>query len=297
MVRPARSRAADVVVSKIIAASGLSAILVLAAIAAFLAFNAWRAIAELGPLTMLAGKDWYPTSTPPSYGFLPYIVGSLRVTAVAVTVAVPVGIAAAIYISEFAGRTMKEIVKSIVEFMAAVPSIVYGLLGVYVLGPAVKQALGLSSALNALDAGLVLGVMALPTVISISEDALHAVPNGLRQGSLALGNTHWQTIYKVVFPAASSGVFAAVMLGVGRAIGETMVVLVLAGNSMDLTWSLFASARPMTSVIAGEMGEAVQGSLHYSALFMVGLTLFVITFAINLAADVVLERQRSRWRR
>jgi phosphate transport system permease protein len=153
------------------------------------------------------------------------------------------------------------------------------------------------SALTALSAGVVLAFMALPTIISISEDAMHSVPSDLRQGSLALGNTNWQTTRKVIIPAASSGIFASIMLGLGRAIGETMVVLMVAGNSMELTWSLTTSARPLTSVIAGEMGEVVQGGLHFSALFVLGLTLFVVTFLVNLAADVVLERQRARWRR
>lgn len=292
-------RAIEVVVRRGLALNGWSAIAVLSAIAAFLVANAWQALAhpDAGFATMIAGDEWYPTGTPARFGFLPYVVASLRVTGVALAIAVPVGIAAAIFISEFSPRRVKEWAKSIVEFMAAVPSVVYGLMGVAVVGPAIKSALGLPSALTVLSAGVVLGFMALPTIISISEDAMHAVPSELRQGSLALGNTRWQTVYKVVVPAASSGVFASVMLGLGRAIGETMVVLMVAGNSMELTWSVLTSGRPLTSVIAGEMGEVVQGGLHYSALFVVGLTLFVVTFLVNLAADLVLERQRARWRR
>jgi phosphate transport system permease protein len=299
MGRAAARRAAEAVAGRLIEASGWSAIAVLTAIAVFLAYNAYQAAAspEAGLLRMLTGESWYPTSTPALFGFLPYIVATLRVTGVALVIAVPVGILAAIYISEFAGTRTKEIAKSVIEFMAAVPSVVYGLLGVAVVGPLIKQAFHLPSALTALSAGAVLGFMALPTIISISEDAMHAVPGDLRQGSLALGNTRWQTTRKVVVPAASSGIFASVMLGLGRAIGETMVVLMVAGNSMELTWSLTTSARPLTAVIAGEMGEVVQGGLHYSALFVVGLTLFVVTFLVNLAADMVLERQRARWRR
>lgn len=297
--RAGTTRAAAAVVRILITASGWIAIAVLTAIAVFLAVNAWQAAVspEAGLLRMITGTSWYPTSTPPLYGFLQYIIATIRVTAVALVIAVPIGIAAAIYISEFAARRVKEVVKSVVEFMAAVPSVIYGLMGVYVVGPAVRDALHLSSALTALSAGIVLAFMALPTIISISEDAMHAVPKDLRFGSLALGNTRWQTAYKVTVPAASSGIFASVMLGMGRAIGETMVVLMVAGNSMENTWSLTTSARPLTAVIAGELGEVVQGGLHYSALFVVGLTLFVITFLINLGADVVLERQRKRWRR
>jgi phosphate transport system permease protein len=297
--RAVARRATEAVAGRLIELSGWSAIAVLTAIAVFLAVNAYMAATSpsAGIVRMLTGTSWYPTSEQPLFGFLPYIVATLRVTGVALAFAVPVGILAAIYISEFAGRRAKELAKSVIEFMAAVPSVVYGLLGVAVVGPAIKQVFHLTSALTALSAGAVLGFMALPTIISISEDAMHAVPSDLRQGSLALGNTRWQTTRKVVVPAASSGIFASVMLGLGRAIGETMVVLMVAGNSMELTWSLTTSARPLTAVIAGEMGEVVQGGLHYSALFVVGLTLFVVTFMVNLAADVVLERQRARWRR
>jgi phosphate transport system permease protein len=279
--------------------AGWVAILILTAIAVFLAVNAWPALSDpnVGIIRMLTGRLWYSTASPPEFGFLSYTVSTLRVTGVALAIAVPVGIAAALFISEFAGRRLKEVAKSVVEFMAAVPSVVYGLMGVYVVGPAIKDALHLTSALSALSAGVVLAFMALPTIVSISEDAMHAVPNDLRMGSLALGNTRWQTAYKVVVPAAGSGIFASVMLGLGRAIGETMVVLMVAGGTMDLTASLTAGARPLTAVIASEMGEVVQGGMHYSALFVIGLTLFVITFLVNLAADLVLERQRKRWRR
>lgn len=297
--RAAAARAGETIVRGLITGSGWTAIAILTAIAGFLVYNAWPALVSpaAGLVRMVTGTEWYPTSTPPEFGFLPYLIASLRVTAVALVVAVPLGIGTAVFISEFASNRVKEVAKPLIEFMAAVPSVVYGLVGVYVLGPAVKDLLGLTSALSALSAGLVLSFMALPTIIAISEDAMHAVPKDLLFGSLALGNTRWQTAYKVVIPAASSGIFASVMLGLGRAIGETMVVLMVAGNSMETTWSLTTSARPLTSVIAGEMGEVVQGGMHYSALFVVGLTLFVITFLVNLAADVVLERQRARWRR
>lgn len=295
----ARARVVAFAVKGVIGASGWTAIAVLTAIAVFLAYNAWPALSSqaAGLWPMLSGGSWYPTGSPQSFGFLAYTVATLRVTGVALVVAVPLGIATVIYISEFADARVRNIAKPVVEFMASLPSVVYGLLGVAVIGPAVKDLLGLPSALTALSAGLMLSFMALPTIISISEDAMRAVPKDLRMGSLALGNTRWQTAYKVVLPAASSGIFASVMLGMGRAIGETMVVLMVAGNSMETTWSLTTSARPLTSVIAGEMGEVVQGGLHYSALFAVGLTLFVLTFLVNLAADVVLERQRERWRR
>ncbi len=295
--RPAQRRAAESVLTRLIQLSGIAAILILAAITVFLTLNAARAISEVGLWEMITGTDWYPTSENPSFGFLPAEVGSIWVTIVAVALCMPLGIAATIYISEFAGKRVKELAKTIIEFMAAVPSVVLGLVGITLLVPNVRTWLDLDTGLTAFTAGLVVGVMALPTLISIAEDAMHAVPSDLRTGSLALGNTRWQTVYKVVLPSASSGIFAAVMLATGRAIGETMVVLMLAGNSGVIPTAPFVSARTMPGTIAGEMAEVVQGGLHYSVLFAMALVLFAVTFAINLAADIVLERQRKRWRR
>jgi phosphate transport system permease protein len=295
--RAARRRAAETVVRAAVYASGWFSILVLGAIAIFLVLESRRSVGEVGITSMLSGTAWYPTGTPKLFGFLPLIVGSLMVTGVALAIFVPIGIGAAVYISEFSRGWVKEVVKTVIEFMAAVPSVVYGFLGVAIVIPLVKEIFHLTSGMTALTGGIVLAVMSLPTVISISEDALHAVPDELRQASLALGNTRWQTVHKVVLPAASSGVFAAVMLGLGRAIGETMAVLMLTGNAAVIPTSVFESVRTMTGTIAAEMGEVVFGGLHYSALFSVGLVLFVITFVINLGADVVLERQRKRWRR
>lgn len=295
--RTTTRRAAEGVVRAIIYVCGWLAIIILAAIALFLIWNSVRALSEAGLGSMLSGTAWYPTSSPGKFGMLPLILGSLFVTGVALVVAVPLGVAAAVFISEFSGTGVKDVMKSIIEFMAAVPSVVYGLIGVAVVIPLVKDVFALNSGMTALAGGIVLGVMSLPTVISISEDALHAVPFDLRQGSAALGNTRWQTTYKVTIPAASSGIFAAIMLGLGRAIGETMAVLMLTGNAAIMPTSVLESVRTMTGTIAAEMGEVVQGGLHYSVLFSVGLVLFVITFAINLATDLVLERQRKRWRR
>jgi phosphate transport system permease protein len=295
--RPGFSRAADAVVRRVIALCGWLAIAILGAIFVFLLVNSLKALQEVGLGKMIPGTDWYPTAEPARYGFLPAEVGSLWVTGVALLLAVPIGIAAAVYLSEFAKGRLKDVAKSIVEFMAAVPSVVLGLLGVAYLAPVIGKTFHLESGLTALTAGIVVGIMTLPTIISISEDALYSVPAAMRQGSLALGNTNWQTTYKVVLPAASSGIFAAVMLGLGRAIGETMVVLILAGNSGLIPTSSLQAARTMTGTIAQEMGEVVRGGTHFSVLFAMGLVLFAITFVVNLAADMVLERQRKRWRR
>lgn len=271
--------------------------MLLGAIAVFLLVNSLRALREIGPHAMLGGDSWFPTSDPARFGFVPAEAGSFWVTAVALLLCVPVGVAAALFISEFAGKRVKEVAKSAVEFLAAVPSVVLGLIGVQLLVPRVKEWFGIDTGLTALTAGILVGVMCLPTIISIAEDAMHAVPTDLRHGSLALGNTRWQTAYRVVIPSASSGIFAAVMLGLGRAIGETMVVLMLAGNSGEIAATPLVSARTLTGTMAGEMGEVVFGGMHYSVLFAMGLLLFAGTFLVNLAADLVLERQRARWRR
>lgn len=295
--RPAIRRAAEVVVTGLIRFSGIAAIIILAAITVFLFTNGLLAVREVGLIEMVTGTDWYPTSENHAFGFLPAEVGSLWVTIVALALSVPLGIGAAVYISEFAPGTTKDVSKSIIEFMAAVPSVVLGLLGTALIVPNLRVWLGLDTGLTALTAGLIVGVMVLPTIISIAEDAMHAVPHDLRIGSLALGNTRWQTVHKVVLPAASSGIFAAVMLGLGRAIGETMVVLMLAGNAGVIPDTPLVSVRTMPGTIAGEMAEVVQGGLHYSVLFAMAFVLFVVTFIVNLAADIVLERQRRRWRR
>lgn len=296
--RSAISRAAERAAGWLITLSGWSAIVILAAIATFLFINAGRALRDVGIWDMVSGVLWYPTSGENAqYGFLPSEVGSLWVTFVALLMCVPLGVMAAVFISEFASVRFKEISKSVVEFMAAIPSVVLGLIGLALLVPWIKETFNVDTGLTAFAAGIMVGVLALPTIVSISEDALHAVPAELRFGSAALGNTKWQTTYKVVVPAASSGIFAAVMLGLGRAIGETMVVLMIAGNSGLIPTGPLQPARTLPGTIAGELGEVVKNGEHYSVLFTMGLVLFVVTFLINLAADMVLEKQRKRWRR
>jgi phosphate transport system permease protein len=291
------ARVSDVIARSAISLLSWSAIIILLAIAAFLLSNSIRALREVGLLSLLGGSDWYPTSGQALFGFLPAESGSVWITALALLLAAPIGIMAALYLTEFASHSIAELAKTLIEFMAAIPSVVFGLMGLTLIVPLVQKQLHLDSGLTALSAGLVVGIVCLPTIISISEDALRAVPDTLRQGSLALGNTRWQTACKVVIPAASSGLFAALMLGLGRAIGETMVVLMLAGNAGLIVTSPFEAARSITGTIAQETGEVVRGGLHFSVLFAMGLVLFVVTFLINLAADVVLQRQRKQWRR
>ncbi|MCL2403669.1 MAG: phosphate ABC transporter permease subunit PstC [Coriobacteriia bacterium] len=291
------TRALDSMATVLITVFGWTAIFVLIGIAGFLIHSSMRAFDEVGIWSMIAGTDWFPTSSDARYGFLPAQVGSIWVTIVALAACVPIGVLSAVYLSEFASSRFREIAKAIIEFMVTIPSVVFGLIGLSVLVPLIREYLPVDSGLIGLTAGLIVGVVCLPTIISISEDALRSVPRELRHGSFALGNTRWQTAYKVILPAASSGVFAAVMLGMGRAIGETMVVLMLAGNAGIIPGSPLEAARTMTGTIAQETGEVVRGSVHFAVLFALGLVLFVSTFIINLIADMVLERSRKKWRR
>lgn len=231
------------------------------------------------------GTRWYPIEG--LFGFLPLIAGSLVVTIGAVVIAVPLGLITAIYLGEIAPPSQREVLKPIIEVLAGIPSIVLGFVGWVALAPLVQQ-LGATTGLTALTGSLILAYMALPTIISISEDALYAVPKAYRDGALAIGATQWQTIWRVVLPAARSGIVIAVMLGIGRAIGETMAVMMVTGNAANIPAlgpGLFLQpVRTMTATIAAEMGEVQRGSLHYSTLFAIGVVLFVITFGINYVA-------------
>ena len=241
----------------------------------------------------LFGKDWYPISDPPKFGALSLILGSVWITVGAILISVPIGVACAVYIGEVAPLWLREILKASVEFLAAIPSIVLGFIGLVTIVPLVQQVFNIPTGLTALSGSLMLGFMAMPTIVSIMEDALSVVPKSYREGALALGATRWQMIWRVVIPAASSGVIAAVMLGIGRVIGETMAVMMITGNSARIPTTLLQPVRTMTATIAAEMGEAVQGSPHYAALFAIGIVLFVITFAINLTADFFLHRNAA----
>ena len=249
---------------------------------------------EVGVFDFLFGRFWYPISEPPRLGILPLILGSLWVTFGATVISVPLGIACAIFIGEIAPGWLREILKAGVELLAAIPSIVLGFIGLVTLVPIVKKLFGLPTGLTAISGSIMLAFMAMPTIVSIMEDALNAVPRTYREGSIAMGATKWQTIRRIVLPSASSGIIAAVMLGVGRVIGETMAVMMITGNAAVIPNSFFQPVRTMTATIAAEMGETVQGSAHYFALFAIGIVLFAITFAVNLLADMSLHRSRAR---
>lgn len=227
---------------------------------------------------------WQPVSAVPKVSMIPLFIGTLKMTLVAMAVAVPLGVAAALYTSEFAPRRLREVLKPTVELLAAIPSVVIGFLLLMVLASTLQEALGLPSRLNALLAGVGLALTIVPIIYTVAEDALTAVPRSYREASLALGATAWETAWRVVLPAAAPGVLAACVLGFGRAIGETMIVLMASGNAALPTWRLTDSARSMSATIAAEMGEVVVGSTHYSLLFLIGVELFLFTFVLNLLA-------------
>lgn len=246
------------------------------------------------PLTdFLFGLNWYPTDDPMEFGILPLIVGSLTVMALATVIAVPLGVATAIYLSEVARPGMRRIVKPFVELLAALPSVVIGFFGMVVVAPFLQNYLGASTGLNLLNAGLMLAFMSVPIICSVAEDAIYSVPRELREASLSLGATKWETLTRVVLPAASSGIGTAVMLGMSRSIGETMVVLMVAGGAAVIPTSLFDSVRPIPASIAAEMAEAPFHSEHYYALFATGIVLIIFTLIFNATAFRIAEKKNS----
>jgi phosphate transport system permease protein len=245
-------------------------------------------------LGSLFGIKWYPTAEPPEFGMFTIIFASIAVTIGAMAVCVPIGIGTALYIHEIAGPKQRAILKPVIEILAGIPSIVYGFFGMLIVAPFLQRLLDIPTGLNGFTASLVLGVMAIPTVSSISEDALSFVPRSFREASLAIGATRWQTLTRVILPAAGSGISTAIILGMSRAVGETMTVLMVAGGAAVIPKSIFDPLRPMTSTIAAEMGEASMGSPHYHALFAIGLILFIITLIFNIIAEIVSRRFRLK---
>lgn len=250
---------------------------------------------RITPADFFAGRVWMPTATPaPQFGVLPLILGTLLVSFVAILIALPLGLGVAIYMSELAGERMRRILKPAIELLAGIPSVVYGFFGLVVLVPLIQKTFGLPVGETALAGSLILAIMALPTIITVAEDAMRNTPRAMREASLALGATHWQTIYRVVIPYAASGISAAAILGIGRAIGETMAVLMVTGNAAVMPRSLFEPVRTIPATIAAELGEAPAGGTHYEALFLLGCILFLITLAISVAAEIISKRQTSK---
>ena len=239
--------------------------------------------------------EWYPTSVRDvRYGVLAMIVGTLSVTALAMAIAVPFGIGGAIYLSEFCTPTLRETLKIVIELLAAIPSVVWGFIGLTVVNDLLITLFDAAVGLNVLNAALLLALMSLPIIVSIGEDALKAVPDSYREAGVALGATRWQLVYRVLLPAARNGLLAAVLLGVGRAVGETMAVLMATGHAVQIPGGILEPVRTLTANIASEMGEVSRGSEHYRVLFAIGVLLFGITFLINLAADIAVRGVRRR---
>ncbi|MDD5477814.1 MAG: phosphate ABC transporter permease subunit PstC [Candidatus Omnitrophica bacterium] len=281
----------EFVIEKLILICGLASIFFVILIFLFLAKEGLSVFKSVTPFNFIFGKSWYPISEPPQLGILPLIFGSLLVTMGAAIISIPIGVACAVYIAEIAPLNIKEILKAGIELLAAIPSVVLGFIGMVTLVPWVKAVFHLPTGLTALSGSIILAFMAMPTIVSIAEDALYSVPKSYKEGAFALGATHWQTIYRVLLPAASSGIVAAVMLGIGRVIGETMAVMMITGNAAVIPQSILVPVRTLTATIAAEMGEAVVGSEHYFALFAIGIVLFIISFIINVTADLFLHKR------
>ncbi|HLE60192.1 MAG TPA: phosphate ABC transporter permease subunit PstC [Thermoanaerobaculaceae bacterium] len=281
----------------VIRASGVSAIFFVLAIFFFVFREAAPVLFsdDFSLLEFLFSTQWYPTSeVNVRYGTWALTVGSFSVTALAMVIAVPFGLGAAIYISEFSGPKQRETLKITIELLAAIPSVVWGFIGLTVMSRIIVALTGAPVGVNLLNGGLILALMSVPIIVSIGEDALKAVPESYREAAQALGATRWQIVFRVLLPAAKNGLLAAVLLGVGRAVGETMAVLMATGHAVHLPHSILDSVRTLTANIAAELGEAPVDSSHYQVLFLTGVLLFCITFAVNLTADLVIRGVRRK---
>ncbi len=273
---------------------GWSAILFVFSIFFFIFREAVPVLGKLDWIEFFASARWQPSSeVHPTYGIAALLVGTLAVTALAMALAVPLGLGAAVFISEFCGGKFKETLKILVELLAAIPSIVWGFVGYMVLGPVIIRLTGAPVGVNLLNGGVILALMSVPIIVSVGEDALRTVPDSYREAALSLGASRWEIVYRVLFPAARNGLLAAVLLGVGRAIGETMAVLMCTGHAVQIPHSLLDPVRTLTATIASELGEAVAGGIHYRVLFVIGLVLFAITFVVNLTADLMVKGVRG----
>ncbi|WP_396626940.1 phosphate ABC transporter permease subunit PstC [Luteitalea sp.] len=292
-----RSLLAERVIETLIYLCGISAVILVGGIFFFVFREAAPVFTSehFSLREFLFSVEWYPTSvTDIRYGVLAMVVGTLAVTALAMAVAVPLGIGGAIYLSEFCGPGLRESLKIVIELLAAIPSVVWGFIGLTVMNDLLITLFDAAVGLNVLNAGILLALMSLPIIVSIGEDALKAVPDSYREAGLALGATRWQLVYRVLLPAARNGLLAAVLLGVGRAVGETMAVLMATGHAVQIPTGLLDPVRTLTANIASEMGEVSKGSEHYRVLFAIGVLLFAITFLVNLTADLVVRGTRRR---
>ena len=296
-LRPLPSRIAEAALEVTIRLCGVSAILFVVAIFFFIFREAAPVLFARGfhLSEFLFSTQWYPTSASNvRYGTLALTVGTLSVTGVAIALAVPFGLGAAIYVSEFCGPRLRETLKIVIELLAAIPSVVWGFIGLTVTSRICVALTGAPVGVNLLNGGVILALMSVPIIVSIGEDALKAVPDSYREAALAMGANKWQTVRRVLLPAARNGLLAAVLLGVGRAVGETMAVLMATGHAVHIPHGLLDSVRTLTANIAAELGEASAGSDHYRVLFLTGTLLFLITFVINFGADLAIRSVRRR---
>lgn len=274
---------------------GFSAIIFILGIFLFITKEGMGFVTEyFDPVEFFTSEYWFPSDEDdPEFGILALIAGTAAVTGLAMLVAIPFALGAAIYIGEFATGKSREYLKILVELLAAIPSVVWGFIGLSIMNPLIIDLFDVPVGLNVLNAGIILGLMAAPIMASIAEDALKAVPDRYREAAEAMGATRWQVIVKVVLPAAKNGLLGAVLLGVGRGFGETMAVLMATGHSVNLPTSVFDPVRALTATIAAELGETAVGSEHYGALFTIGIFLFLITFLINMSADLIVRGIRK----
>jgi phosphate transport system permease protein len=285
-------------VEALIRLCGYSAILFVFGIFFFVLREAWPMLfGGLDLVEFCTSVNWRPSSdVRPQYGALALLAGTLAVTGLAMLLAVPLGLGAAVYISEFCSGKLKETLKIVVELLAAIPSVVWGFISYMVLAPLLTDWTGAPVGVNLLNGGVVLALMSVPIIVSVGEDALKAVPDSYREAALSLGAGRWEIVYRVLFPAAKNGLLAAVLLGVGRSIGETMAVLMATGHAVQIPHSLLDPICTLTATIAAELGETVSGGPHYRVLFVIGLALFAVTFAVNLTADLVVKGIRNEKR-
>ena len=280
-------------ITRIIQISGFSSIIIVLMIFYFLLKEGIPAISEVA-LSDLFTTRWYPIED--YFGILPLFSGSLLVTFISIAIALPLGIGTAVYIAEIAPMRVKEILKPLIEILAGIPSVVLGFIGIVFLSPTLRESLNLATGLTAFTGALLLALISIPTIVSVGEDALNAVPQSYREASYALGVTRWQTIWRVTLPAARSGVITAVMLGISRTLGETMAVMMVTGNAPTMLTglqSIFKPTRTMTATIASEMGEVASGSVHYHVLFFIGIVLFVFSLIINIISSHFSEKNRK----
>ncbi len=283
----------DYIFKIIFKTTGMLVLGLLGGIFAMLVYNSFSFFLDVKPLDFITGMEWAPTAKTPKYGMLPLILSTTLVTFGAMIIAIPLGIGTASYIAIYAKPRVKNILKPAIEMLAAVPSVVIGFLGIVVVSPGIANMADLPNGLNALNGAILLAIMALPTIITVAEDAIHAVPNSYKEASYGVGANRWQTLRKVIIPAAAPGIIAAIMLGVGRAIGETMTVLMATGNAALLPTGFFDSVKTMTATIAIEMGEVPYQTTHYYALYAIATVLFFMTLFANLLGEFFINRFRK----